>query len=67
MGTERQLFGGICWREMTKEKCEIPHEQELAGPWAMASTRVQGWGGRTTEWGGVWEATEANWWRLIAE
>jgi len=20
----------------------------------VASTRVQGWGGRTTEWGGVW-------------
>jgi len=24
-------------------------------------------GGRTTEWGGVWEGTEANWWPLIAE
>jgi len=23
-------------------------------------------GGRTTEWGGVWEGTKANWWRLIA-
>ena len=33
----------------------------------VASTRVQGWVGRTTEWGGVWEGTEANWWRLIAE
>jgi len=29
-----------------------------------ASSRL---GGRTTEWGGVWEGTEANWWRLIAE
>ena len=23
--------------------------------------------GGTTEWGGVWEGTKANWWRLIAE
>ena len=29
-----------------------------------ASSRL---GGRTTECGGVWEGTEANWWRLIAE